>query len=66
VVGDGSPEQPWIWAVRNNGGDGDRWDINNVRTGGAGAIGHRVPWTAELASELRAIAATLDGEKSWP
>lgn len=28
-----------IWAIKNNGMDGDNWDLNNVITGGAGAIG---------------------------
>lgn len=30
-----------IWYVRNNGMDGDCWGHNNIRTGGAGAIGCR-------------------------
>lgn len=29
-----------IWTLRNNGMDGDNWSYNNIRTGGAGAIGH--------------------------
>jgi hypothetical protein len=29
-----------IWVLENNGGDGDNWSWNNIRTGGAGAIGH--------------------------
>lgn len=45
-----------IWYVRNNGMDGDTWDANNVRTGGAGAIGWRVPRTPGLEQELRALA----------
>jgi hypothetical protein len=64
VVGDGSPEQPWIWHVQNNGGDGDFWGANNVSTGGAGAIGSRVPWTPELAQELAALRATLETKES--
>jgi len=44
----------WIWYVRNNGGDGDNWSANNVRTGGAGAIGWRVPFDADLAAKIRA------------
>ena len=49
VVGD-----TWLWYVRNNGMDGDCWDRNNVRTGGAGAIGWRVPTEEyrELADEI--------------
>lgn len=38
----------YIWHVRNNGMDGDDWSRNNVRTGGAGAIGWRIPTTPEL------------------
>lgn len=53
-------EQQCVWAVRNNGGDGDYWGANNVRTGGAGAIGARVPYSDELVSELRELAATAD------
>lgn len=44
-----------IWYIRNNGMDGDSWDNNNIRTGGAGAIGWCVPYTEELAQELREL-----------
>ena len=40
-----------LWFVENNGADGDDWSLNNVSTGGAGAIG----WTIkdkELSFEL--------------
>jgi hypothetical protein len=47
----------WIWAVRNNGADGDDWAHNNVRTGGAGAIGRRVPAEPGLAAKLMDLAA---------
>lgn len=46
-----------IWHVRNNGADGDDWSQNNIRTGGAGAIGHRVPYTPELADKIRKASA---------
>lgn len=36
-----------LWHLQNNGGDGDNWGSNNVRTGGAGAIGRRFPLTDE-------------------
>ena len=36
-----------FWYVENNGADGDDWSRNNVSTGGAGAIGYRVPYTEE-------------------
>lgn len=29
-----------IWVLKNNGMDGDNWSYNNIRTGGAGAIGY--------------------------
>lgn len=51
-----------IWYVRNNGADGDAWDNNNVMTGGAGAIGYRVPYDEGLAQEIRYLDA-LVGEK---
>lgn len=46
----------WIWYVRNNGMDGDNWKINNVQTGGAGAIGWRIPYDEAIARELKAKA----------
>jgi len=45
-----------IWAIRNNGRDGDAWSANNVGTGGAGAIGRCVPFDAELAKSIRDAA----------
>jgi len=36
-------QENWIWHIRNNGHDGDNWSANNVDTGGAGAVGRRVP-----------------------
>lgn len=49
----------WVWYVRNNGMDGDCWARNNVETGGAGAIGWRVPTIKALSDELQAIAEVL-------
>jgi hypothetical protein len=49
----------YIWYLRNNGGDGDNWSLNNVRTGGAGAIGWRIPLDETLATRLRALAQIL-------
>lgn len=46
-----------IWYVENNGRDGDDWSHNNVRTGGAGAIGWKIAWSAELVDEIRTMAA---------
>ncbi len=48
-----------IWYVINNGADGDDWGANNVRTGGAGAIGRRLPWSEELEQRIRSV-----GEKA--
>jgi hypothetical protein len=44
-----------IWFIQNNGMDGGAWDGNNIRTGGAGAIGWRVPRTEELEAAIRAV-----------
>lgn len=48
-----------IWYCQNNGGDGDDWSRNNVRTGGAGAIGWRIPFDQDLADELIALGSVL-------
>ncbi|NBR66904.1 MAG: hypothetical protein EBT79_06425 [Actinobacteria bacterium] len=42
------PNGEYLWYVQNNGADGDDWSYNNVETGGAGGIGHRVRVTDEL------------------
>ncbi len=55
-----------VWYVTNNGRDGDNWSANNVRTGGAGAIGCRVPFDQALVDELRALAATLGARPEDP
>lgn len=41
------PGESYFWYVNNNGADGDDWSRNNVTTGGAGAIGYRLPYTDE-------------------
>ena len=41
-----------IWYIRNNGADGDNWALNNVRTGGAGAIGWRIPYNKDIETDL--------------
>lgn len=46
----------WIWYVQNNGMDGDDWSRNNIITGGAGAIGWRVPYTADLAARIGGLS----------
>lgn len=45
-----------IWFVVNNGADGDDWSANNVRTGGAGAVGRRLPWSEELEQRARSVS----------
>ena len=37
-----------IWYCQNNGMDGDDWSHNNVRTGGAGAIGWKIPMDTDV------------------
>lgn len=51
-----------IWYVRNNGADGDNWSCNNVRTGGAGAIGWKIPNNPTVADEIRKIAEIIKCE----
>ncbi|DBA34831.1 MAG: hypothetical protein HXS54_06100 [Theionarchaea archaeon] len=45
-----------IWLVDNNGADGDDWSRNNIKTGGAGAIGRRVQYTQELHNRISKYA----------
>lgn len=45
-----------IWYIENNGSDGADWSLNNIRTGGAGAIGYRVPRTPLLEKSIRAVS----------
>lgn len=49
---------PRIWHVQNNGADGDDWSHNNVRTGGAGAIGYYID-DAKLVEEVRQLFGIL-------
>jgi hypothetical protein len=53
----------WIWYVQNNGSDGGDWAANNVRTGGAGAMGWRVPHTPDLEARINGFEAVLESEK---
>lgn len=46
----------YVWYVTNNGSDGDDWSLNNVETGGAGAIGRRLRLTPEI-QEIIALAS---------
>lgn len=49
-------QENYIWDVQNNGSDGDDWSQNNIETGGAGAIGVRVPYSKELEEKIRKYA----------
>jgi hypothetical protein len=49
-------EEESIWHVLNNGHDGDDWSRNNVSTGGAGAIGRRLPYSKGLEQQIRDLA----------
>lgn len=51
-----------IWYVQNNGMDGDDWSHNNVRTGGAGAIGWKIPYDEKVAKELRELNKIIPGK----
>lgn len=48
-------EQNRILIVRNNGMDGDDWSWNNIKTGGAGAVGREFAKTDELVRALQVI-----------
>ena len=48
-----------IWHVQNNGMDGDDWSRNNIRTGGAGAIGRRFNKTTARMNFLRNHAENI-------
>ena len=49
-------EESYIWAVQNNGRDGDNWALNNVVTDGHGAIGARIAADPEWADYIRSTA----------
>jgi len=46
-------EKEYIWKIDNNGSDGSDWRRNNVKTGGAGAIGVRVKYDRILEEKIR-------------
>lgn len=52
-------ENDVIWYVQNNGMDGDNWSYNNVRTGGAGAIGWIIPMDSQIEYALLCL---VDGK----
>lgn len=51
--------EDFIWYVKNNGRDSDDWTQNNILTGGAGAMGWRIPFDSSLAEEIRALDVVL-------
>lgn len=58
-----------VWCVVNNGRDGDDWSRNNVRTGGAGAMGWTLPRTDNLVQTIerltgQSVAAIRVAEKA--
>lgn len=50
-----------LYQISNNGMDGDDWSRNNVRTGGAGAVGKKVSLTPE---DVRALKSSMK-PKGW-
>ncbi|HUJ11463.1 MAG TPA: hypothetical protein VL171_15720 [Verrucomicrobiae bacterium] len=46
----------YIWAVQNNARDDDNWVLNNVETGGPGAIGARVMTEQDIVSSIKTFA----------
>ncbi len=44
-----------IWHVINNGHDGDCWDLNFIKTGGAGAYGYKFEKTKERVEVLNKV-----------
>jgi len=48
-------DQDAIWYCQNNGMDGDNWSYNNVRTGGAGAIGWKTPMDESVRNTLQQL-----------
>ena len=53
------------WLIINNGRDGDRWDINNIQTGGAGAYAYFLDSdsVAALVDDYSAAAKALNDIK---
>ena len=46
----------YVWAVQNNGRDDDNWVLNNVETGGPGAIGARVMAEEDVVDSIKTLA----------
>lgn len=54
----------WIWYIKNNGMDGDNWAHNNIRTGGAGAIGWRIPFSEEIVKQLDKLSEIIPKQRA--
>lgn len=52
-----------VYFITNNGMDGDRWDINNIKTGGAGAYGSQTVLTENLADEINKYLELCEREE---
>lgn len=48
-----------LYVVRNNGGDGDMWSMNNYGTQGGGAICYRVARTAEIDNSVNYLRSNV-------
>lgn len=51
IIDDGT----YAWYIINNGSDGSYWEVNHIRTGGAGAYGYKcdIELVSELLSDLQ-------------
>ena len=58
------PGEQHFWYVINRGADGDDWSHNNVMTGGAGAVGYRLPLTPEAQVLLDVATGTTHLERT--
>ena len=55
-----------LWVLKNNGSDGDDWSCNNIKTGGAGAIGYCMTMNDtcnEYLSKIESIKSSISDDK---
>lgn len=50
----------YIWFIQNNGADGDLWTVNNIKTGGAGAIGYKIPKNNYIIDKIKITTKTVE------
>lgn len=57
IIDDGT----YAWYIINNGTDGSFWEINHIRTGGAGAYGYKceLSLVSELLNELKGMEISI-------